>query len=175
MAIHPTPRLLALGTIAVVALGGAFLAQDAIQAQEETTQTQEAAIGSEIIVGTYEPQRVAEQYGINAKLMQQMAGLQQRMQTAQQQNNQQEMQQIQAEAQQVQQDVIGEFEQKIEDALPAVAEETGVDVVAVQVAYLAEGIETRDVTNELIAEMGGTAEEATEQDTQEEPEPLQQQ
>lgn len=148
-------RVLAFSTIAVAAVLTAFMAQNTTQAQEQT---------SGIIVGTYEPQRVAEQYGINEKLMEGMAGLQQRMQAAQQQGDQQEMQQIQAEAQQVQNDVIGEFENEVEAVLPSVAEETGADIIAVQVAYVAEGIETKDVTNEVIAEMnGGAAQEADEQ------------
>lgn len=155
MATRPTMRVLAFSTIAVAAVLTAFMAQNTTQAQEEA---------SGIIVGTYEPQRVAEQYGINEKLMEGMTGLQQRMQAAQQTGDQQEMQQIQAEAQQVQNDVIGEFEKEVEAVLPSVAEETGADIIAVQVAYVAEGIETKDVTNEVIAEMnGGAAQEADEQ------------
>lgn len=147
-----TPRALALCTIAVAALAGALLAQDNIQAQEEETAAQ-AQEQTDIVVGTYEPQQVAERYGINQKLMEGLTGLQERMQTAQQQGDQQAMQEIQAEAQQVQEDVVSEFEKEVEDAMAAVAEETGADIIAVQVAYLAEGIETKDVTNELIEEM----------------------
>lgn len=140
-------RAFAFSAVAIAALLGGLLTQNAIQAQEEEE--------SGVVVGTYEPQQVADQSGLNEKLMQDMSGLQERMLTAQQEGNQQEMQQVQAEAQQIQQAAVADFEAQVEAALPKVAEDTGSDIIAVQVAYVAEGIETKDVTNEIIAEING--------------------
>lgn len=86
-------------------------------------------------------------------MMQQMQGLQQRMAQAQQTGDQQAMQQIQAEAQQIQQDLQGQFVSAIEDTMATVAEETGVQVIAVQVDYTAPGVTTQDVTQSIIDHM----------------------
>lgn len=156
MATSMTPRVLALATIAAAAIAAALLAQTAIQAQESTPTD------TSIVVGTYELQDVAEQYGINQKLMEGMSGLQERMMAAQQQGDQEEMQRIQAEAQQIQDDVVTTFEDEIEAAMPNVAEQTGADIIAVEVGYIGEDIETKDVTQELIAEMDLESQQETE-------------
>lgn len=121
------------------------------------TSAQEEAEAGGIVIGTYDPQQVAQQTGLQQKMMQQMQGLQQRAMDAQQSQDQQAMQQIQQEAQQIQQDVMNQFLQDVKDVMPQVAEETGVQIVAVDVAYMAEGMSEKDVTEEVIAQMGGGA------------------
>lgn len=147
MTTQTTRRIVTAAFVAAIALCGALVAQDTIQAEE----------GAAITVGTYEPQEAAQKTGLNNQITQAMSGLQERMMAAQQQGNQQEMQKIQAEAQQIQQDVVEDFQSRMKAAMPAVAKATGTDIIAIRVSYAAEGIETKDVTDELIKEMTGTA------------------
>lgn len=143
------PQTRRLAGFAVVASAAVIVAL----APDRATQAQ--ASPAEIVVGTYQPQQAAEQAGLNEQLVQAMSGLQERMVAAQQQGDQQAMQQIQAEARQVQQGIVQEFQTKIEQAMPAVAETAGVDIIAVQIAYTADGIATKDVTQNVVAELNG--------------------
>lgn len=147
MVTRSSTRILTLCGIAIVAVAAVFAAQGTLQAQESEA--------SGIVVGTYTPRDVAQQVGLEEKMRGEMEGLQQRMQAAQQQGNQQEMQSIQAEAQQVQQRIIGDFESNMDAAMAEVAEQTGVDVIAIEVSYTAPGIETKDVTSEIVAQLQG--------------------
>jgi hypothetical protein len=133
-------RLLVLGGIAAVAIVVAFAPQSDLRAQDEAPG---------IVVGTYDPQQVAVQAGVQAQMTEQMEGLQQRMQAAQQAGNQEEIQRIQAAAQQIQDNVVAEFENNVNAALPAVAQEAGAQVIAIEVSYAAPGIETRDLTTDI--------------------------
>ncbi|MBX3176945.1 MAG: hypothetical protein KF886_06285 [Candidatus Hydrogenedentes bacterium] len=130
----------------------------ALFGQHGTLRAQEAAPA--ITVGTFQPGRVAEATGVQQRLMEQVNGLQQRMMQAQQSGDQAAMQQIQTEAQDMQRKAIEDFEASIEQAMPAVAEKTGVQIIALEVSYMAPGITSKDVTAEVIAELGGTEEEA---------------
>jgi hypothetical protein len=132
--------IFAAALVAFVAVHGGVSAQE--------------ADGSGISVGTYNPQQIAQQSGIQQKMMQGMQGLQQRAQQAQQTGNQQEMQQIQMEAQKIQQQIIGEFQTGMNNAIATVAEKEGLDLVVIQVAYAAPGIQSRDITQAILEEMG---------------------
>ena len=133
-----------LGVSMAVALTGA------VMFSQNTGEADEA-----LIVGTYNPQTVAMQSGLQQKMQAEMAGLQQRMQVAQQEGNQAAMQEIQGEAGQIQERLVGEFESDLDKAMPGVAEEAGVKIIAVEVSYTADEVETKDVTNALIAELNG--------------------
>lgn len=139
------PALIA-GAVALVLV--AFFVSSAMNAQEDA---------SEIIVGTYDPQQVAEAVGYQQRVMQRMEGLQERMQQAQQTGDQQAMQQIQTEAQQIQQDTAMELVGEIEATMPQVAADTGATIIATDVAYTAPGVATEDVTPAVIAAMGAEA------------------
>ena len=130
-------------SMAMALTGAVLLAQNTGEADEA------------MIVGTYNPQQVAMQSGLQQKMQGEMAGLQQRMQAAQQEGDQAAMQQIQGEAGQIQERIVGEFESDLDEAMPGVAEEAGVKIIAVEVSYTADDIETKDVTNALIAELNG--------------------
>jgi len=130
----------------ITALLGVALTQGATRAEVDAPS---------LTLGTYDPGQVAQQTGMQQKLEAQFQGLQQRMMEAQQEGDQEAMQRIQGEAQTIQQGVIAEFEASVDAALPTVAEGAGIQVVAVEIAYAAPGIETKDITNDLISEMGG--------------------
>lgn len=121
-----------------------------------------AQSGAEIVVGTYDPQAVAQAVGLQQQMMQDMQGLQQRMQQAQQEGDQQAMQEIQAEAQQIQQDAADQFLADVEGVMEEVAQQAGAVIIATDVTYTAEGVSTEDVTQDVIAALGGEAPAAPE-------------
>lgn len=141
-----------------IVIGVCAAAIVALFGQQETLRAQEAP--STTTIGTFEPGRVAEATGVQQRLMEQVNGLQQRMMQAQQSGDQAAMQQIQSEAQEMQRKAIADFEASIEKAMPVVAEKTGVQIIVVEVYYQAEGIASKDVTADVITELGGTVEEA---------------
>jgi len=110
-----------------------------------------------LAVGTYSVEDVAAQSGLQQQMQQEMSGLQIRMQEAQQEGDQAAMQQIQTEAGQIQERIVADFENSLDAAMPAVAEKAGVKIIAADVSYAADDVETRDVTNDIIAEMNGGA------------------
>lgn len=129
--------------VAALAVGaGWFLAGESL-----------AADAPPLAVGTYDPQQIAQDTGLPQKMMQEMQGLQQRMTQARENGDQQAMAQVQAEAQQVQRDMVTEFEGDIEDVMASVAEEAGVQLIAVQITYTGPGVETRDVTQQIVEKM----------------------
>lgn len=142
--------MIATGVCAASALS-LLLTQGATRAQEKAPA---------ITVGTFEPGLVAQQTGLQQKVIGQMGGLQERMQQAQQTGNQEEMQKIQGEAQAIQKKAVEEFEAAIDKALPEVAKAAGVQIIVVEVAYMAEGIETKDLTAEVVTQLGGEAPQA---------------
>ncbi|MGD2116468.1 MAG: hypothetical protein PVG07_15540 [Acidobacteriota bacterium] len=142
-------RTLAVAAIALVAFAGGLLLQADARAQ--------GAEDAEILVGTYQPQQVAQATNFQQKMMQQMQGLQQRAQQAQQEQDQAALQQIQQEAQQMQQDAANQFLADIEAVMPQVAESTGAQIIATDVTYTADGIATQDVTQAIIDAMNTNA------------------
>jgi hypothetical protein len=142
----------ALALIGAIAMLPSLKAQDRSQTQRpaETGMQAPDAPAQEIVVGTYDPQAVAEQAGVPQRIEAAMQPFQQRLVAAQQEGDQQAMQQIQVEAQQVQQTMAAEFFAEVGDAMPPVARRAGVDVIAAEVAYAAPGVTTKDLTTEVV-------------------------
>jgi hypothetical protein len=107
-------------------------------------------------VGTYQPQKVFEQSPGRAKLMQAVQSAQKSMQEIQKSGDRQKAQKVQQDFQKKQQQIIQKFEKTVQKALPDVAEETGVQIIAARVEYVAEGITTTDLTPEIVKAIGGT-------------------
>ena len=128
----------ALLLVGVVAVPAAATAQD-------------ASAGADIVVGIYDPQRVAEGTGLQQEVMEKMQGLQQRAQQAQQDSDQEAMQQIQLEAQQLQQQAASDFAAGLEAVMASVAESAGVQIITTDVSWAAPGVSTQDVTDAIIA------------------------
>jgi len=144
MSTPMTKRPLILFGLALVAACSLLYSVSAPTAKAET--------GS-ITVGTYSPDQVAQQVGLEARMMQEFQGLEQRAAEAQQNGDQAAMQQIQADAQQIQERVVNEFQTALDAAMPTVAEATGVQIIAMEVGYTADGINTRDITAEMVEGM----------------------
>lgn len=145
MSVRSMKTVFTVAIVAVVVAAGASVAGFDLSAQGES---------AELVVGTYDPQAVAQAAGLQQQMMQDMQGLQQRMQQAQQEGDQQAMQEIQAEAQQIQQDAADQFLADVEGVMSQVAEETGAVVIATDVTYTADGVSTQDVTQDVIAALG---------------------
>ncbi|MGM0578429.1 MAG: hypothetical protein ACQEXJ_22075 [Myxococcota bacterium] len=101
-------------------------------------------------VGTYEPQVVFESYPGKKKAMEDMAKVQADMQKAQQQGDQQQMMQLQQKAQAQQKKVLDDFEKAVRETVPDVAKAEGIDLVAVEVSYASDEVETVDLTQKII-------------------------
>lgn len=149
MSVRSMKPVLATGAVVLALAAGAFLTGSDLLAQGDE--------GVEIVVGTYDPQQVAQAVGLQQQMMQDMQGLQSRMQQAQQEGDQTAMQQIQAEAQQIQQDAADRFLADVEAVMADVAQGAGATVIATEVSYTAPGVATQDVTQEVIEALGAEA------------------
>jgi len=142
-------RAMVLGGVAIAAMLGVLAAQPMVKAQDDGAAS--------IVAGSYNPQSIAQQIGLEQQLMAEMGGLQQRMMEAQQNGDQDAMQQIQIEAQQIQEDIVGKFETDMEAAMPEVAAEAGVQMIAIEISWTAPGVETKDITQDIVDALGGPA------------------
>jgi hypothetical protein len=149
MSVRSTRPVLVGAAVALLLAAGVLSSGSALDAQAEA--------GAEILVGTYQPQQVAQAVGFQQRVMQNMVGLQERAQQAQAAGDQQAMQQIQAEAQQIEQQAASDLLAEIEAVMPQVAEKTGALIIATGVSYAAPGVTTEDVTETVIAALGSEA------------------
>lgn len=139
-------RSLVFGGIAIAAVLGLMASHATVRAADEGH--------AGIAVGTYSPQMIAQRVGLQEKMMAQMGALQERAMAAQAEQDTEALQQIQLEAQQIEQAVIGEFQADLDGAIPGVAEEAGVQIVAIEVSWTAPGIETVDVSSAIAEALG---------------------
>ena len=145
-------RAIVFGGVAIAAGIGVLAAQPLVSAQAEED--------GGVVVGTYSPDLLTREAGLEERMNAEMSPLQERMMQAQQQGDQQAMQQIQAEAQRIQEDIIGEFERQVDSVLPEVADDTGVQLIAAEVAWTAPEVQTTDVTHDIAQLMDDTVTEA---------------
>lgn len=146
MSVRTLKPVLTTGAVVLVLAAGAFLTSSDLHAQDDQS--------AEIVVGTYDPQQVAQAVGLQQQMMQEMQGLQARAQAAQQSGDQQAIQEIQAEAQQIQQDAADRFLADVEAVMAEVAQEAGASIIATEVTYTSPGVATKDVTQDVIAALG---------------------
>lgn len=125
---------------------GGVSAQDLLP--KESAESEDAVV---LPVGSYEPQKAFEQYPGRNELLEEFQSAQEDMTKAQEQGDQQKLQQIQMKLQQKQQQVIDQFQRDVEAALPDVAKAAEVQVIAVEIAYTAEGVKTKDVTSQVVS------------------------
>ncbi len=115
--------------------------------QRQTVPPQPKA---DIQIGTYDPQIAFEQHPARKELLASLESVQADMQSAQQEGSQQKVQQLQQQFERKRSQLIAKFQRDVTRALPDAARDAGVDVVALEVAYMSHNIETKDITNELI-------------------------
>ena len=151
MFMNPSIRSLTVPALllAGLALGAILLIGPStdVQAQER----QERAAPPAMKVGIYDQQALFEQYPGSQELMQFYQRVQQQMQEAVQNGDQQRIQQLQQSAEQKQKEVVDAFHEAVEEALPKVANEANVKVVALQVVYTADSVQETNLTRPLAA------------------------
>lgn len=101
-------------------------------------------------VGVYHPQQVFTSSKLGERMQRDFEEIHRELQSAQQEGDQQRMEQLQMRAQQAQQQLIASFEQNIERIIPRVAREEEVQLVAMEILYAAEEVETRDLTEAVV-------------------------
>jgi len=142
--------LIAVAAIAVVALAVTSFA--GLQAQDNGKDAKVAQ------VGTYDMQMAFQQYPGREELMKTYQSVRSEMSKAQKEGDQKKAKEIQQKLQKKQQEIIEKFRSDVEKAVPKVAKSTGVKVVAMQVVYTAEGINTKDITPQIVEKIGGDPE-----------------
>jgi len=128
--------------------------QSTQETTQESTQTAEAesqeAPKTPSMVATFDPQAVFLQSQRSTRLNEKMTEFQTRMSQAQQQGDQQGMMQVQMEAEQFRTSEIEAFLAEIDDALPGVAREAGIKIVAVEYAWVDDTLgQPADLTEAL--------------------------
>lgn len=108
---------------------------------------------ADLQVGTYDPQSVLEQHPAHEELWQAAQSTQSEMQKAQEQDDYEQVQQLQKQYQEKRNQILDDFEADIDEAIPEVAEDAGVQVVALEVVYTDDNIQTKDITSELVDEL----------------------
>lgn len=144
--------------VVVIASSTPLRAQMAPAGQGEEEASEQEQEGDPI-VGTYNPQKVFQQYPGREKLMKLHQEAQSEMQGEQ---DQEKAQKLQQELQQEQQKIIGEFQDEVKDKLPGVADEAGVKVIAMEVQYTDDDIASQDLTDAVIEAIGGDPDAAQE-------------
>lgn len=141
------------GTLAL-ALLGASVGVASMQDQPDRESDREKASQ----VGTYEPQAVFQNSPHSATLTERLAPLQQEAQQAAQEGDQQRAIEIQGRMQTIQNEVVQEFLSDVEAAIPNVAAEAGMKIVALDVVWVDPELgEPKDISNDLVAELNGNA------------------
>lgn len=130
-----------------LALGMTFAGDDAAADDQITVQ-----------VATYQPQAVFEQYYQTQYLFEFVEELQAEAQAAQQAGDQQKMMELQMRFQQREQQVMDAFMQDVEAAMPVLAADAKVDLIALEIQYSAPHIsDPTDLTEQLVAKINANA------------------
>lgn len=122
---------------------------------------QDATTANQIRVGTYDPETVFEQSPALGEIMALRDRLMAEAQRAQAEGDQARLMQLQQEMQEGQMRIITQFQADIEQAVPEIAREKGLKIVAVDITYIApEYGEPEDITQEVAEKINEDAEES---------------
>ena len=140
--------------LAAVAVAGAAAVtlntNVAAQAEESA-----ASGNASITVGTYKPRQAFQAYPGRSESMKKLQDMQSQAQQAQQNGDQQKLQQLSQSMQQEQQRIVQKFREDVDKVMPKVAKESGVDLVAMEVVYQGDGVQTKDLTKQVVSQLGG--------------------
>lgn len=112
-------------------------------------------------VGTYRPQVAFEKHPLQKKLMQEYERFETAMGEAQQEGDQEKVRQVQQQFEQQRTQIVQQFHTDVQQALPEVAEEAGIKVIALEIAYTAEDVATQDLTEDLVKTFAEDGQEQT--------------
>lgn len=151
---------LSIGALAAIFVLSAHLRAQTQQGQQEggmvdlapegAGEQSEARPESAFQVGTYNPEEVFQSHSAQEELAEASQTARTQLQQAQQADNQEEMEGIQQEYQATQSRIVEKFRSDVDEKLPEAAEAAGVQVIATEVVYTAEDVETKDITPALI-------------------------
>ncbi len=141
-------RRLALPALVIT---GLVLGAVVLIGPQTEAQAQQQAVDPAMKVGVYDQQALFDEYPGSEELMQYYQQIQPQMQEAQQAGDQQKMQQLQQATEQKRKEVIANFQNAVKQALPEVASNVGIKVVAIQVVYAADDVQTTNLTKPLAA------------------------
>lgn len=120
-----------------------------VNSHANAQQTEEQADNATLKVGVYDAQALFQQSPDGKELMEYYENLQQEIQKAQQAGDQMKIQQLQQEAEKKRTEVVENFHKSVDEILPDVADDAGIKVVAVQVIYTADEVQTENLTRAL--------------------------
>lgn len=148
MSTKRTIRRLALPalTIAGLTLGAVVIIGPQTDAQAQS-QPEETAMQ----VGIYDEQALFQEYPGSDELMRHYQSIQQQMREAREAGDQQKLQQIQQGIEQKRKEVVNNFEDAVDEAMPEVASDANVKVVALRVIYTDDDVRTTNLTEPLAA------------------------
>jgi hypothetical protein len=138
--------LAAIAAVAVVFAGGSLTPAHAQDSSEQ------------VVVGTFDQQEAIKPYRDALRAAQQKIrqNMQQQMQgggQGNQGNRRQAMQQAQQKMQQESQRIRERYQGDLEEVMPKVADAAGVDVIVPQVSYKRDSVQTKDITEQVIAQL----------------------
>jgi hypothetical protein len=137
-----------LAISAAVAYG--FVADDA---------DKDAKTGAELRFGTYEPQVAFQSYYKFPEFNNRLQELQGQLQSAYEAGDQQRAFMLQQQVQAVQHEAVTAFIEDVDRAMPKIAAEADVQLIVLEVVYVAEGIgQPKNLTQAVIAELNKNAE-----------------
>jgi len=149
---HFNPSTLTIGAMAGCGLAVAVLAGSFSQAAQTPDENEKMALG------TYQPQLAFQQYHGMQEFNQRLQEMQRQLQEAQQQGDQQRTMELQQQMQQLQGQVVEQFYADVEEVVPDVAEDAGVELVALEIVYAGDRFdEPKDITDELISKVNEAA------------------
>ncbi len=112
---------------------------------------------AEITVGMLDLQQAFQTYPGSREMIQRLRDLQGQAQQAQQQGDQEQLIKLQMTMQQEQRQFVDKFQKDVDDAMPKVAEDSGVDLIVRTggIVYQKKSVATKDVTDAVIEALGG--------------------
>ncbi|MFO8006725.1 MAG: hypothetical protein R6V05_03225 [Candidatus Brocadiia bacterium] len=141
-------RLVAIAVLVIAAITVALAGR--LDAQAQALQRTEAEPRRVAQVGTYDPQKAFEQSPAQEELMEAYEASLPALREAEQKGDQQKAQQLQQKLVQKREQLIGEFQNDVRAALPDVAKAAGVQVVALDIVYTEESVNTKDITPQIV-------------------------
>lgn len=153
--IQQNRKLTFAALFATVAIGGLILAAQVYAGSHEADEAEAA----EMAVGTYEPMVAFQSHPGFRELEEKGQAAQAEMQQAQETQDQEAMMRIHQQFQMDQQRIIEQFHNDLDQVMPKVAEREDVHVVAMEIVYSRPNVETRDVTEAVVAELAELVDE----------------
>ena len=116
----------------------------------EKAAAESARSEADAMIGTYDTQIAFQKYPLQETLMEKVTSLRVSIQEAEDEGNYEKVQQLRQKYEEERIRILEKFQKDIRDALPEVAEDTGVKVIAVEFAYIDEDVKTVDITPHLV-------------------------